>query len=271
MREISTILVVGGSDSSGGAGIQADCAVARALGLMPVTTVSCITSQGLHGLYKLQPVTEELFSDQLDIAFQELHPKGVKIGMLPNEKLIELLIDKLRRYQPVNVVLDPIIAPSAGEISMCDEMWRNQLLLHEIAPYIELITPNIPEGMHMVAATEKVTSDSDMVKLASEIKSKYIFKNVLLKGGHLDAFQLTDCLINNHIPEAKLYHHPVVSTPNLHGTGCALSTAITSFLISGMNLEKACEMGINYLNESIQRNKENIFFSSPGSHGPAFY
>ena len=270
LNDIPTILVVGGSDSSGGAGIQADCAVARFHHTMPICAISCITSQGISGLKMISPADEAIFASQLDVAFDEMKPAGVKIGMIPAERLINILIDKLEYYRPSNVVLDPVMGATSGRKDVCNEMWRNPDIFSRISPYLNLITPNIPEALSMADLDWHIAGQDDAMRLAAEIKGKYQFKNVLLKGGHLESPTLSDCLLDE---DNRFFHysHPAIITRNNHGTGCALSTAIVCNLISGKQIPEACDQSIHTLGQKLNQNSDLVFFSDSSAKGPAFF
>lgn len=271
MNESRTILLVGGSDSSGGAGLQADCAVARINGIMPVCAVSCITSQGVSGLKMIQSADAEIFESQLVTAFEELNPSGVKIGMIADENLIKILIEKLDYYHPANVVLDPVMAPSAGNFDLCSQMWHNGNLLKAIAPMINLITPNIPEAQSMLGVHHRDISNNEMIELCQSIKKEYNFNGVLLKGGHSISDNKVDLLFSDDDPAGKFFSHDSIDTRNSHGTGCALSSAIVCNLIAGKNMSEACETGITFLQDSLVRNRSNIFYNNSLAKGPAFF
>ena len=191
--------------------------------------------------------------------------------MIPEEKLIDILIDKLALYHPANVVLDPVMAPTSGRQDICDEMWRNKSLYLRIAPFLDLITPNIPEGLKIVDAQSEITTEESLKKLATYIKSQCDFKGVLLKGGHLVTEILVDCLCSGDEGNLTLFHHPAVNTRNTHGTGCALATSIVCNLIKGVPLATACNNSIDTLYKSLVGNKNTVFFSNPAAAGPAFF
>lgn len=279
MNEVPTILVIGGSDSSGGAGIQADCAMARSQGVMPVCAISCVTSQGISGLARIESVSPEMFESQLEIAFKELNPQGIKIGMIHNEVLIDILISFLEKYKPEHVVLDPVMGPSRNNGHLTGKMWNNLPSLNRIAPYVELITPNLPEALSMLNRCDArleisdVKTRDDLLRIAQELHEYYNFKNILLKAGHVDAASLPDCLYVSKDKSHRFYEHERVITQNTHGTGCALSTAILCrlILLKNDNLFSACNQGISILHKSLVDNQNNMFYSDENAYGPAFF
>lgn len=280
--KIRTMLTIAGSDSSGGAGIQADCAAARSLGVFPVCAVSCVTSQGAGGMRMLAPVDEVVFEDQLLAAFEDCRPDAVKIGMMPTERHINILIQILKRFEPANVVLDPIMAPtSGGSDNMTKEMWRDPRLLDEISPYITLFTPNLPESRQILNSTGKYIGGLDQIKELSirriicDLRGIFRFRSILLKGGHGNNDELEDILDDgSHLYDTyknDSFRHPKIDTINTHGTGCALSSLIASRLALGYSLDEACRASVDDLHQSLERNSDNYFYPDRSVRGPAFF
>lgn len=272
-ERVKTLLVIAGSDSSGGAGIQADCAAARSLGVYPINAVSCITNQGVEGLYDLQICDYTFFQKQLFILFEEFLPDAVKIGMLPTDRHIEILIKALSEFRPANVVLDPILSATLSKINFTDKLWVNKTLLNEIAPYVELITPNLPEGRIL---TKDSPARKNHLNQAASIGRAMIedsgFKAVLIKGGHEDSGTvICDILVKKGEENSITFFHPKINTINTHGTGCALSSLIASHLALGVSLEESIKASIKALSESLERNSHRDFFPNPDAHGPAFF
>lgn len=278
--KVPVMLTIAGSDSSGGAGIQADCAAARYVGVFPICAVSCVTSQGKSGLRKIMPVNEDIFIDQLESAFEDFKPEAVKIGMLPTERHIRIVIDCLRKYMPGNVVLDPIMAPTAGNTEeLTKEMWKKSSLLKDISPFITLVTPNLPEAIDLLLNFDQNLYECQLRANSSACAELFAvdfgFSSVLLKGGHGEESKITDTLfqISRYIGEPKFtyFSHDKLPTPNTHGTGCALSSLIASELALGESLYSACEKGISILQSSLRRNSNNQFYPQSGLSGPAFF
>lgn len=278
-ERVRRILVVAGSDSSSGAGMQADCAAARSQGVFPLCAVSCITSQNSRGLRLIQPSSLEIFDDQLEGALSDSPPDAVKIGMLPSESHIRRLISFLKARKLRNVVLDPVMAPTAGSVEFCREMWRNPRLLAEIAPFVELLTPNIPEAKASLCASKIISGEpADTIDLkfqydlAAHMIDVYGFKAILMKGGHSGNSEfLSDILLTSGGDCMEFRSHRVESN-NTHGTGCALSSLIASRLALGDSLPDAVGQAHAILHESLERNSRTIFYADPLSHnGPAFF
>lgn len=278
-ERVRRILVVAGSDSSSGAGMQADCAAARSQGVFPLCAVSCITSQNSRGLRLIQPSSLEIFDDQLEGALSDFPPDAVKIGMLPSESHIRRLISFLKRRLLKNVVLDPIMAPTAGRPEICQGMWRNPRLLAEIAPFVGLLTPNIPEAKAFLRASNIIHGEpADIIDLKSQhdlaahMIDVYGFKAILLKGGHSGNSEfLSDILLTSSGNCMEFRSHRIESK-NTHGTGCALSSLIASRLALGDSLADAAGKAHAILHESLERNSSTVFYAdSLSNNGPAFF
>lgn len=273
--KVKTMLTIAGSDSSGGAGVQADCAVARAFNVFPVCAVSCVTSQGSRGLRMIAPVELSLFEDQIRVALEDFRPEAVKIGMIPSEIHAIKLIELLYEYHPVNVVLDPVASPSqvAGISSYPSFFKWNKDLLKDISPLLTLLTPNLPEATELSGVT------SNKRDMAIELIEEFDLKALLLKGGHSESTPyykdyVTDILA---VKDRQLmeFKHPRIVTPNTHGTGCALSSMIASNLCHGIELKDAVGFAINSLSISLADNKDLKFYGkTEGGNipkGPAFF
>lgn len=290
----SRLLIIAGSDSSGGAGIQTDIATARKFGVYPLTAVSCVTSQNSNGMRMAEPVSDKIFADQIVSCLEDSIPDAIKIGMILSSKQIEILIDIFSRYQCHNVVLDPLMAPTSicldstlSKFSRIEnsntsygtsilEMWRNPSLLSSIAPFVTLATPNIPELKKQLALINSVIPSSGVEKgqkiaykmLIAKYMEKYGFKNVLLKGGHAENLNLEDILAENLSGELRFtsFPHVRIDTPNTHGTGCTLSSAIASSLALGFGIRDAVKQGTDFIFKTLNKNKDISFY--PDGHGP---
>ena len=260
------ILVIAGSDSSGGAGIQADIAAIRALGAFPLCAVSCITSQSAKGLRMLSPCDTDIFADQIFAAFEDFRPDAVKIGMVPSEKHLRIILDIFSVLKPMNIVIDPIMAPTLGNKSLCREMWRNKDIVKEFANHTALLTPNRPEALRMIAnyGTSKHISSNEDILLA--LRDNLLCTNILLKGGHMEGEVLTDTLLTED--GFRHFTHKKISTANTHGTGCTLSSAIAASL-PGSDINHACEKGIRYLEKALRDGKDCSWYDSTQGHGPS--
>ena len=247
MKPKSKILIIAGSDSSGGAGIQADIKTVGSLGSYAMTAITAITSQNTTGVKSIVPITPKEISNQIEFTSKDIKPDTVKIGMLHSAKVIESVIKSLKKIKVSQVVLDPVMVAKGGTRLI------NQKAIYAIQKKlikkIFLITPNIPEAE--ILTKRKISSVEDMI-ISGKLLLKLGAENVLIKGGHLKSNKMTDVLINKK--ELILFNSKKFVTRNTHGTGCTLSSAIATYLSRGKLLKKACELGIKYVNQAIASN-----------------
>lgn len=258
MKRIPKVLVVSGSDSSGGAGMQADINMCRYCGVYPLSAVSCITVQSPLGLSAIEAVSPDVFRMQLESSLIGDTPDAVKVGMLPSEQHLEILINFLRDSNLHNVVVDPVFAPTLGQDNMPRSCWYNSLLVAEILPMITLLTPNIPEFKKLSALPERNIVDSDI----GSFLFRYGLKALLLKGGHAHIQELpvvTDKLYiaqdmsdNDYHPH--IFNNNKIITNNTHGTGCHLSSLIAANLAKGVDLYEAVRVSEITLNRFLKTN-----------------
>ena len=247
MKPKSKVLIIAGSDSSGGAGIQADIKTVTSLGSYAMTAITAVTSQNTTGVKSIIPIKPKDIFSQIDFSAKDIRPNAVKIGMLHSKQVIQAVIKSLNKIKIKKVVLDPVMVAKGGTklinnsaiINIKNKLMKNTLL----------ITPNIPEAE--ILTKTKINSIKDMIK-AGKILINLGAKNVLIKGGHLKSKQINDVLLNKKI--IKVFRSKKYSSKNTHGTGCTLSSAITTYLSCGKDLIKSCELGIKYVNEAIKSN-----------------
>lgn len=290
MKDKKVLLTIAGSDTSGGAGLQADLKTAIRLGFYPCSVISVITAQNSIEFSGCWPVAVDILEAQLEAVFHDFVPDAVKIGLLASAEQVLCVSLLLKRYSAQNVVVDPVLSPTLkdGEpdLDLCREMVR------ELFPLSRLVTPNIPEKEWF----EKATGES----------FDTLCEAFLLKGGHSGNQQITDTLFyyssdlnenaslpssafptinfnhsslfnhGNLVPEAvseepillnREYRHKKLSTSNLHGTGCILSTAIACYLGMDYSLEKAVEKGLDFTQNALQSSSQFRFWK--GEYGPS--
>ena len=247
MRPKSKILIIAGSDSSGGAGIQADIKTVTALGGYAMTAITAITAQNTKGVSLVAPLKPKQITEQILFTCKDIKPDGIKIGMLHSSKLVEAISNTLNKIKVSKVVLDPVMISKGG--TRLISYSAIEILKKRLIKQAYLITPNIPEAE--VLTKIKIKSLEDMIS-AGNILLKLGAKNVLLKGGHKDSTYIEDVLLNKK--EVKVFKNKKIKTKNTHGTGCTLSSAITTFLSCGKPLKKSCELGIKYVNLAIGSN-----------------
>ena len=241
--KLKTALTIAGSDSSGGAGIQADIKTMTMNGVYAMSAITALTAQNTTGVRAIQESTPEFLKQQIDAVFEDIYPNAVKIGMVSSSDLIRVIADRLRYYDAQNVVVDPVMVASAGSSLIKQEAVLT--LISELLPISTLVTPNIPEAQVLSGLTIK--TKADMI-----IAAKYIGDNyhcaVLLKGGH-SINDANDLLYVNG--EMKWFEGKRIDNPNTHGTGCTLSSAIASNLAKGFSLAESVQRAKNYISGAL--------------------
>ena len=244
------VLTIAGSDSSGGAGIQADIKTITAHKMYAMSAITALTAQNTTGVYGVVDIPPDFVAAQLDCIFTDIAPDAVKIGMVSNPQIIQAIAEKLREYQAKNIVIDPVMISTSGSRLLSDnalETLRTALL-----PLGTVITPNIPEAE--VLCGREIKTKKDMLQAAEAITAS-LGTAVLIKGGHLsgDAADLL-CQTGN-APAAFLkewFESPRVENPNTHGTGCTLSSAIACNLAAGHKLEESVRRAKKYLTDALK-------------------
>jgi len=256
LKPKSKILIIAGSDSSGGAGIQADIKTITSLGSYAMTAITAVTSQNTTGIESIVAIDPKEISKQILFTCKDIKPDAIKIGMLHSESVIKSVINSLKLIKVSKVILDPVMVSKSG-IRLINDKAMN-ILKKKLMKKVSLITPNIPEAE--VLTSLKIKNTQDMIQAAQVLLSMGA-KNVLIKGGHLKSKIVKDIFVNKK--EIKLFSNKKLKTKNTHGTGCTLSSAITVFFSCGKLLNKSCELGIKYVNQSI---KSNLNYGK--GHGP---
>ena len=256
MKPNSKILIIAGSDSSGGAGVQADIKTVTALGSYAMTAITAVTSQNTTGVKSIVGINPKEIFNQIVFSCKDIRPDAIKIGMLHSSEVIKMVLKALDLIKVNKIVLDPVMVAKGGA-KLIDNK-AIQLLKSKLIKKAILITPNIPEAE--VLTKVRINNTKDMIH-AANILIRLGAKNVLLKGGHLNKKIVEDIFVNKN--EIKIFKNKKITTKNTHGTGCTLSSAITTFYSCGKTLKKSCELGIKYVNNSI---KSKINYGK--GHGP---
>ena len=241
----SKILIIAGSDSSGGAGIQADIKTVTSLGSYAMTAVTAITSQNTTGVSSIIPIPENEISRQIEFTSKDIKPDAIKIGMLHSLPVVNSVIKSLNKIKIRKIILDPVIVAKGGT-RLIDKK-SIQILKNKLIKKVSLITPNVPEAE--ILSNTKISNIEDMIFAANKLLNLGA-KNVLIKGGHMQSKIVTDIFLNKN--EIAKFHNKRFNTNNTHGTGCTLSSAIATFYSCGKTLKKSCEMAINYVNHAIR-------------------
>ena len=264
MKIKSKVLVIAGSDSSGGAGIQADIKTVTALGSYAMTAVTAITAQNTTGVNSVVPIPPKEIEKQILFTSKDIKPDAIKIGMLHSSDVINSVIKSLRKIKTKKIILDPVMVAKGGFKLINDRAIKT--LREKLIKKVYIITPNIPEAE--VLTKIKIQSLEDMIQ-AANILLKFGVKNILIKGGHRNTKTMQDVLLNKK--ELKIFKNKKIKTKNTHGTGCTLSSAITTFLACGKNINKSCELGIKYVNQSIRSNLNYGKGHGPINHLSSIY
>ena len=247
MKPKSKILIISGSDSSGGAGIQADIKTVTALGGYAMTAITAITAQNTTGVSSVIPLQPKEIEKQILFTSKDIKPDAIKIGMLHSSEVIFAVMRALKKIKTKKVILDPVMVAKGGFKLINDNAIKN--LRDKLIKKVFLITPNIPEAE--VLTKIKIRSLEDMIHAANILLESGV-KNILVKGGHRNTKTMQDVFLNSK--ELKVFKNKKIITKNTHGTGCTLSSAITTFFACGKSLNKSCELGIKYVNQSIRSN-----------------
>jgi hydroxymethylpyrimidine/phosphomethylpyrimidine kinase len=240
---MNTALSIAGSDSSGGAGIQADIKTMIANGVYAMTAITALTAQNTTGVAAIQDATPDFLGKQLDCIFTDIFPDAVKIGMVSQKELISVIGEKLRQYGAKHIVLDPVMVATSGAKLIADDAILE--LTKQLIPLAEVITPNIPEAE--VLSGRKIRNPEEMIEAAKVISETY-HCSVLLKGGH----QMNDA--NDLLYQDggyEWFYGKRIHNPNTHGTGCTLSSAIASNLAKGMTLSDSVKKAKEYLSGAL--------------------
>ena len=244
MKIKSKILIIAGSDSSGGAGIQADIKTVTSLGSYAMTAITAITSQNTIGVKSIIPVNSKEISNQIEFTAKDIKPDAVKIGMLHSKEVINSVMKSLKKIKAKKIILDPVMVAKGGKKLINEPAIK--ILKNKLLSKVDLITPNIPEAE--VLTNSKISTIEDVI-LAGNYLIDLGAKNVLIKGGHLNYKNIQDVFIS--IREVIIFKNKKINTKNSHGTGCTLSSAITTYFSCGKTLKKSCEMAIKYVNQAI--------------------
>ena len=254
-----TAVTIAGSDSSGGAGIQADIKTMMANGVYAMSAITALTAQNTTGVTSILNATPEFLGQELDAIFTDIYPNAVKIGMVSEGGLIRTIAAKLRQYEAKNIVVDPVMVATSGARLISEE--AVETLKKELFPLACILTPNIPETEVLTGMEVKTTED--MIEAAKRISEEYHCA-VLCKGGH----QLNDA---NDLLYAdgtySWFNGKRINNPNTHGTGCTLSSAIASNLAKGFSLEESVERAKDYISGALAAMLDLGKGSGPMDHG----
>ena len=260
---MKTALTIAGSDSSGGAGIQADIKTMISNGVYAMSAVTALTAQNTTGVTAIMEVTPEFLAEELDNIFTDIYPDAVKIGMVSSGALLHVIAEKLQEYKARNIVVDPVmIATSGARLIREDAICAMQEKLFKIA---EVITPNIPEA-ELLSGIE-IQTQKDMER-AAEMIGRQFGCSVLLKGGHQR--QDANDLLWKEDGAMRWFYGTRIENPNTHGTGCTLSSAIAANLAKEFELEESVKRAKQYLSDALEFKLDLGAGSGPMNHAFAW-
>lgn len=263
------VLTIAGSDSCGGAGIQADLKTFSANGVYGMSVITAVTAQNTQGVFAVQDIESEIIKAQIDAIFTDISVDAVKIGMVSKISTIEAISEKLQQYRPQNVVLDPVMISKSGYSLLLPE--AQATLIKKLIPLAFIITPNIPEAEEILKRTNSsitnITTVEHMEKAAEEI-FKLGCKNVLIKGGHICG-DAVDVLYDGK--NFVHFHSERIHTKHTHGTGCTLSSAIASNLSLGLNINEAVKKSKEYITTAIKHSLDIGHGVGPTNHFYTLY
>jgi len=246
---VKTVLSMAGTDPSGGAGIQADIKAISATGCYAASVITVLVAQNTQGVHAIQEIPLSFIQQQIDVVFTDLHMAAVKLGMLYQEEIIQLIAKNLKKYNPPHVVLDPVMTAQSGDLLL---QAHAVTALITLFPLVTLITPNIPEAE--ILLNKKITDRQHMQSAAILLANTHNV-SVLLKGGHLTSADSSDILYDYSQDKIDWFNSPRIDTLHTHGTGCTLSSAIASYLAQGDTLYSAVDKAKTYLYRAIDAGK----------------
>jgi len=242
---VKVALTIAGSDSSGGAGLQADLKTFHQHGVFGTSVVTAVTAQDSHGVRGSEPVSPALVVSQLDAVARDFPPDATKSGMLATAQIVAAVADRLADYALRNYVLDPVLKASSGTLLV--EAGAETTILERLFPLAALVTPNIPEAHALTGLA--IHGPDDMV-LAGAALVRRGAGAALVTGGHLEGDYVIDVLVSNH--GTRRFSHPRVATTSTHGTGCTLSAAVAAGLALGKPLEQAIADAIGFVERALR-------------------
>lgn len=266
MKTYSRVLTIAGSDSGGGAGIQADIKAISATGSYAASAITAVTVQNTLGVSAVHNVPVEIIEGQIDAVLGDIGADAVKIGMLGNAATVRAVVRSLAKFEVPYIVLDPVMVATSGDRLLDED--AVEVLLSELAPLATVITPNIPEAE--ILSGVSIRSGEDLPEVGRRISeavsgiggSKV---SVLMKAGHLDDGEVVDYLYDAAQNRTVELRSPRIESRNTHGTGCTLSSALASYLAQGFGLEQAAVKAKKYISEAIRNGSE---YSIGHGHGP---
>ena len=254
MKKYPVVLTIAGSDSGGGAGIQADIKAISATGSYAASAITAVTVQNTLGVEDVHPVPIPIISAQIAAVLSDIGADAVKIGMLHSAEVVLAVKEQLLRFGIKNIVLDPVMVATSGHRLIEDSAIK--VLAEELVPMARVITPNVPEAE--ILAGTRIASQEDLPRVARALSCGGRV-SVLMKAGHLTDDCLVDIFYNAEEDTILELSSMRVHTPNTHGTGCTLSSAFASFLAQGLGLDDAARAALNHIQKEEQNHGKMIY------------
>ena len=263
MKTYYRALTIAGSDSGGGAGVQADLKTFSALGVFGMSAITALTAQNTHSVTGIFPVPPAFIGEQIDAVMDDIGTNAVKIGMLHSPEVIEIVAQKLKKWKCPNVVLDPVMISKSGDKLLQDDAVA--ALTKHLLPLATVITPNLPEASVLLKKTIDIQEKmADAAAALADLGAA----NVLVKGGHLTSGPGIDLLYEAASGQTTRYTEDRVETKNSHGTGCTLSSAIAAGLARGLDLKAAVAQAKAYITGAL---KAGADIRTGSGHGPVHH
>jgi len=262
MSRQGRVLTIAGSDSGGGAGIQADIKTITALGGYATSAVTALTAQNTQGVFGIEPVSPDFVIQQAEAVLSDIGADCIKTGMLANEKIIEAVVFIARKYKTIPLIVDPVMVATSGDLLLEKEAFN--LLTEQLFPLALLVTPNIPEAE--LLAHILITSEEGMIKAAQKIIDKSGCQAVLVKGGHLKGENIIDVLVTKQ-GDVERFTSKRIDSTSTHGTGCTLASAIATRIALGEILPQAIIKARDYVRQAIKTAPKIGKGHGPINHG----
>ncbi len=263
VKQYLRVLTIAGSDSGGGAGIQADLKTISANGCYGMSVITALTAQNTLGVSGIHPVPVDFVRLQMEAVLSDIGTDAVKIGMLFSPELIQCVADQLRRFELKNIVLDPVMVATSGDKLLQDE--AIEALKKYLIPLADIITPNLPEAEVLLGRKIRTI---EMLEQAAVDLADLGCSNILIKGGHREGEESDDLLYLGADKKSVLLHGFRINTNNTHGTGCTLSAAIAAYLAHGKSVEEAVRQAKEYITGAIIKGADYV---TGKGHGPVHH
>ncbi len=257
------VLTIAGSDSGGGAGIQADLKTVSAIGCYGLSVITALTAQNTRGVTGIHPVPPSFAAEQMAAVLSDIGADAVKIGMLYSAELIEVIAAELKRFEVARIVLDPVMVAQSGDKLLKED--AIQALKECLMPLADVVTPNIPEAEVLL---DRRLKGSDDTRAAAKALAEYGSRGLLIKGGHLDDDSCTDWLYLADEDRLVRFEAPRIASRNNHGTGCTLSSAIAAYRAKGFAIEEAVRQAKTYIQSAIRAGAN---YAIGKGHGPVHH